>query len=135
MTYTDEQLELPYANLTPRSNICLSQTLMQTFMRGMGTGTSHIYNKYFRPLWSNHFYVLFNCYLQHLIINCSLRYSSATYYFQWNPLLSPLLNDKTKRNVEQVKKIFSNGIRNSFYQLVFLERGNICWTTTYDQYN
>ena len=72
----------------------------------MGTDiySFHIYNKNFSPLWTTHNYLVFTIFDIKLYI--SIRFYSATYYFQWNPLLLSLLNIRLKEMVWHVKDIF-----------------------------
>ena len=72
----------------------------------MGTDiySFHIYNKNFSPLWTTHIYLVFTIFDIKLYI--SIRFYSATYYFQSNPLLLSLLNIRLKEMVWHVKDIF-----------------------------
>ena len=71
---------------------------------GIDIYSFHIYNKNFSPLWTTHIYLVFTIFDIKLYI--SIRFYSATYYFQWNPLLLSLLNIRLKEMVWHVKDIF-----------------------------
>ena len=72
----------------------------------MGTDiySFHIYNKNFSQLWTTHIYLVFTMFDIKLYI--IIRFYSATYYFQSNPLLLSLLNIRLKEMVWHVKDIF-----------------------------
>ena len=62
---------------------------------GIDIYSFHIYNKNFSPLWTTH-----------IKLYIIIRFYSATYYFQSNPLLLSLLNIRLKEMVWHGKDIF-----------------------------